>query len=165
MESYLIPRTSSPLNKWLMETLVNIHAALRTVKGNVKQLFRLQLQVNVNFTFSLPVTLFIFCSFFFFLSFHLFWITFLFKNKGPPEINSRREKSVKLNSTLQVDCLVRGFPQPEVNWTRDGKLLNTTNKLTIKQVTYGDAGQYTCSAKNSEGKREAAFQVTVTGKC
>ena len=92
-------------------------------------------------------------------------ITFLFKNKGPPEINSRREKSVKLNSTLQVDCLVRGFPQPEVNWTRDGKLLNTTNKLTIKQVTYGDAGQYTCSAKNSEGKREAAFWVTVTGKC
>ena len=76
MESYLIPRTSSPLNKWLMETLVNIHAALRTVKGNVKQLFRLQLQVNVNFTFSLPVTLFIFCSFFFLL-FHLFWIVFL----------------------------------------------------------------------------------------
>nr|XP_058951290.1 vascular endothelial growth factor receptor 3-like [Pocillopora verrucosa] len=83
--------------------------------------------------------------------------------KCPPEINSRREKSVKFNSTLQVDCLVRGFPQPEVNWTRDGKLLNTTNKLTIKQVTYGDAGQYTCSAKNSQGKSEAAFQVTVTG--
>ena len=60
---------------------------------------------------------------------------------------------------------MRGFPQPEVNWTRDGKLLNTTNKLTIKQVTYGDAGQYTCSAKNSKGRREAAFQVTVTGKC
>ena len=64
-----------------------------------------------------------------------------------------------------MDCLVKGFPKPEVNWTRDGKLFNTTNKLTIKQVTYGDAGQYTCSAKNSEGKREAAFQVTVTGKC
>ncbi|XP_066014636.1 fibroblast growth factor receptor 4-like isoform X2 [Pocillopora verrucosa] len=83
--------------------------------------------------------------------------------KCPPEINSRREKSVKFNSTLQMDCLVKGFPKPEVNWTRDGKLLNTTNKLTIKQVTYGDAGQYTCSAKNSEGKREAAFRVTVTG--
>ena len=60
---------------------------------------------------------------------------------------------------------MRGFPQPEVNWTRDGKILNTTNKLIIKQVTYGDAGQYTCSAKISEWKSEAAFQVTVTGKC
>ena len=92
-------------------------------------------------------------------------ITFLFKNKGPPEINSRREKSVKFNSTLQVDCLVRGFPQPEVNWTRNGKLLDTKNKLTITYMSYGDAGQYTCSANNSEGKNEAAFQVIVTGKC
>ena len=64
-----------------------------------------------------------------------------------------------------MDCLVKGFPKPEVNWTRDGKLLHTTNKLTIKQVIYGDAGQYTCSAKNSEGKSEADFWVTVTGKC
>ena len=36
--------------------------------------------------------------------------------------------------------------------------------LTINRVTYGDAGQYTCSAKNSEGKNEAAFHITVTGK-
>ena len=51
-----------------------------------------------------------------------------------------------------MNCIVKGFPKPEVNWTKDGKLLHTTNKLTIKQVTYGDTGQYTCSAKNSEGK-------------
>ena len=63
-----------------------------------------------------------------------------------------------------MNCIVKGFPKPEVNWTKDGKLLDTTNKLTIKQVTYGDAGQYTCSAENSEGKNEAAFQVIVTGK-
>ena len=37
--------------------------------------------------------------------------------------------------------------------------------LTINRVTYGDAGQYKCSAKNSEGKNEAAFKVTIAGKC
>ena len=37
--------------------------------------------------------------------------------------------------------------------------------LTINQVTDGDAGQYKCSAKNSEGKNEAAFKVTIAGKC
>ena len=37
--------------------------------------------------------------------------------------------------------------------------------LTINRVTYGDAGQYKCSAKNSEGKKEAAFHITVTGNC
>ena len=56
-----------------------------------------------------------------------------------------------------MNCLVKGFPKLDVNWTRDGKLPDTTNKLTIKQVTYEDAGQYTCSAKNSEGKKEASF--------
>ena len=56
-----------------------------------------------------------------------------------------------------MNCLVKGFPKLEVNWTRYGKLPDTTNKLTIKQVTFKDAGQYTCSAKNSEGKNEASF--------
>ena len=56
-----------------------------------------------------------------------------------------------------MNCLVKGFPKLEVNWTRYGKLPDTTNKLTIKQVTFEDAGQYTCSAKNSEGKNEASF--------
>ena len=37
--------------------------------------------------------------------------------------------------------------------------------LTINRVTYGDAGQYTCSDKNSEGKNDAAFHIKVTGKC
>ena len=71
--------------------------------------------------------------------------------------------SVKLHSTLQIQCVVRGFPKPEVNWTKDGKLLDTRNMLTINRVTYGDAGQYKCSAKNSEGKNEAIFHITVTG--
>ena len=60
---------------------------------------------------------------------------------------------------------MRGFPTPEVNWTKDGKLLDIRNMLTINRVTYGDAGQYKCSAENSEGRNEAAFHITVTGKC
>ena len=55
---------------------------------------------------------------------------------------------------------MKGFPKPEVNWTKDGKLLDTRNMLTTNRVTYGDAGQYKCSAKNSEGKNEAAFHIT-----
>ena len=71
--------------------------------------------------------------------------------------------SVILDSTLQIQCFVRGFPKLEVNWTNDGKLLDTRNTLTINRVSYGDAGQYKCSAKSSEGKNEAAFHTTVTG--
>ena len=60
---------------------------------------------------------------------------------------------------------MRGFPKPEVVWTKDGKLLGIRNMLTINRVTYGDAGRYKCSAENSEGRNEAAFHITVTGKC
>ena len=60
-----------------------------------------------------------------------------------------------------MNCLVKGFPKLEVNWTRDGELPDTTDKLTIKQVTYEDAGQYTCSTKNSEGKNEASFYFSL----
>ena len=60
---------------------------------------------------------------------------------------------------------MRGFPKPEVVWTKDGKLLGIRNMLTINRVTYGEAGQYKCSAENSEGGNDAAFDITVTGKC
>ena len=60
---------------------------------------------------------------------------------------------------------MRGFPKPEVVWTKDGKLLGIRNMLTINRVTYGEAGQYKCSAENSEGGNDAAFHITVTGKC
>ncbi|XP_022808603.1 leucine-rich repeat, immunoglobulin-like domain and transmembrane domain-containing protein 3, partial [Stylophora pistillata] len=83
--------------------------------------------------------------------------------KCPPKMNSPRERSDKLNRTIQVKCHVKGFPTPEVNWTKDGKLLDTNNMLTLNRVSYEDAGQYKCSAKNSEGKGDAAFQITVTG--
>ena len=53
---------------------------------------------------------------------------------------------------------MKGFPKLEVNWTRDGKLTDTTNKLIIKQVTYEDAA---CSTKNSEGKNEASFYFSL----
>ena len=59
---------------------------------------------------------------------------------------------------------MKGFPKPEVNWTKDGKLLDTRNMLTINRVTHGDVGQYQCSAKNSGGKSESAFHITFTGK-
>ena len=145
-----------------METLVNIHAALRTVKGKVKQLFRLQLQVNVNFTFSLPVTLFIFCSFFFFSYFTFFELCFLIPWPGPPEINPQLiNQSVTYNSPLQFNCSLSGFPTPEVLWTRDGINLGKKNTLTIRQARFEDSGEYTCSAKNPIGSKKSTFWIEV----
>ena len=61
-----VTRTLSQLIEWVMKMLVNINAALKTVKGKVNQLFILQSQVNVDLTFFPSVALLIFWRFFFF---------------------------------------------------------------------------------------------------
>ena len=100
-----------------MEMLVNTHAALKTVKGKIKQLFILQSQVNVDLLifvlllFSFSVVLFklspftskrwlnfvsfscsshfltFFFSFFLFHTFTFFELYFWILCPGPPEIN------------------------------------------------------------------------------
>ena len=131
-----------------METLVNIHAALRTVKGKCK------------FIFSLPVTLFIFCSFF--LIFHLFEMCLLIPCPGPPKINPQLiNQSVTYNSPLQFNCSVSGFPTPEVLWTKDGMNLGEKNTLTIHQARFEDSGEYTCNATNPIGSKKSTFWIEV----
>ena len=101
----------------------------------------------------------------FFHTFTFFELYFWILCPGPPEINPElKNQSVAYNSSLQFICSLSGFPTPEILWTKDGVNLGNNNTLTINRVSYGDAGRYTCSAKNSEGKRESAFHITVTGK-
>ena len=106
--------------------------------------------------------------FFFFLfchTFTFFELYFWILCSGPPEINPElKNQSVAYNSSLQFICSLSGFPTPEILWTKDGVNLGKNNTLTINRVSYGDAGQYTCRANNSEGKSESAFHITVTGK-
>ena len=83
---------------------------------------------------------------------------------GPPEINPElKNQSVAYNSSLQFICSLSGFPTPEILWTKDGVNLGNNNTLTINRVSYGDAGQYTCSAKNSEGSKNSTFWIEVAG--
>ena len=149
--------------------LVNTHAALKTVKGKMKQLFILQSQVNVDLILFPSVALLIFWHFFFlfffFHTFTFFELYFWILCPGPPEINTElKNQSVTYKTSLQFNCSLSGFPTPEILWTKDGENLGNNNTLTINRVSYGDAGQYTCSANNSGGNSEVAFHITVTGK-
>ena len=114
----------------------------------------------------LDLRLLIFWRFFsFFHTFTFFELYFWILCPGPPEINTElKNQSVTYNSSLQFICSLSGFPTPEILWTKDGVNLGNNNTLTINRLSYGDAGRYTCSANNSEGKRESAFHITVTGK-
>ena len=109
------------------------------------------------------VALLIFCCSF--QTFPFFELCLLILCPGPPEINPElKNQSATYKTSLQFNCSLSGFPTPEILWTKDGENLGNNNTLTINPVSYGDAGQYACSANNSEGKNEAAFDITVTGK-
>ena len=128
----------------------------------MKQLFILQSQVNVDLLFLFQF-LFSFSSFFY--TFTFFELYFWILCPGPPEINTElKNQSVAYNSSLKFICSLSGFPTPEILWTKDGVNRGNKNTLTINRVSYEDAGQYKCSAENSEGKSESAFHITVTGK-
>ena len=132
------------------------------MKGKVKQLFRLLLQVNVKLLILFQL-LFSFSVFFFFF-FTFFELCFLIPRPGPPEINPWLiNQSVTYNLPLQFNCSLSGFPTPEVLWTRDGINIGKKNTLTIRQARFEDSGEYTCSAKNPTGSKKSTFWIEVKG--
>ena len=144
-----------------MAMLVNTNAALKTVKGKMKQLFILKSQVNVDLLFLFQF-LFSFSNFFY--AFTFFELYFWILCPGPPEINPElKNQSVAYNSSLQFICSLSGFPTPEILWTKDGVNLGNNNTLTIRQARFEDSGQYTCSANNSEGSKNSTFWIEVAG--
>ena len=144
-----------------MAMLVNTNAALKTVKGKMKQLFILQSQVNVDLLFLFQF-LFLFSSFFY--TFTFFELYFWILCPGPPEINTElKNQSVAYNSSLKFICSLRGFPIPEILWTKDGVNRSNNNTLTICQARLKDSGPYTCSAENSEGSKISTFWIEVAG--
>uniref|UniRef100_H0VN85 Hemicentin 2 n=1 Tax=Cavia porcellus TaxID=10141 RepID=H0VN85_CAVPO len=62
-----------------------------------------------------------------------------------------------VGGSIQLDCLVRGDPAPNIRWTKDGlplwdsRLRIQNGSLTIHRTKMADAGQYQCLAENEVG--------------
>lgn len=80
-----------------------------------------------------------------------------------------------LGDSAQLECLVQGNPQPEVNWYKGSMKLSDGERhsmvtignryiLTIDSVIQSDFGNYSCISENVLGKsRGTTTQVTLTG--
>uniref|UniRef100_A0A3Q2GH42 Hemicentin-1 n=1 Tax=Cyprinodon variegatus TaxID=28743 RepID=A0A3Q2GH42_CYPVA len=96
----------------------------------------------------------------------------------PPQIEgdsssltfSGQEEKVRINGSLTLSCLAKGFPEPKVHWFKDGQLLTGSYQagieekghlLHIKNAGLSHEGQYTCVVSNSAGEDKRDFHITV----
>ena len=70
-----------------------------------------------------------------------------------------------------LGCEVVGYPSPEVNWSRDGYMLQPTSgillhgngSLVLYNVNDSLQGTYTCSAKNTHGADAITYNLKIQG--
>jgi neuronal cell adhesion molecule len=93
---------------------------------------------------------------------------------APYFISHVKSKMVVENETSEVEfsCEVRGIPDPIIEWTHNGRLLDFTkgrmsalnNKLTIKDLIKSDGGNYGCNATNELGFAYQDFYLDIVKK-
>ncbi|XP_056628956.1 hemicentin-1 isoform X2 [Triplophysa dalaica] len=96
----------------------------------------------------------------------------------PPQIEGdsttlnfgRKHEKVKINGTLTLSCLAKGFPEPATQWFKDGQLLNENthtglrvdrHMLHIENAMLSHEGQYTCVVTNTAGEDNRDFHLII----
>ncbi|XP_075072547.1 myopalladin [Mixophyes fleayi] len=93
----------------------------------------------------------------------------------PPNfIQKLKSREVTEGSRVQLDCIVVGFPAPEVRWYCEGKELENSpyiqiqktadlNTLVITEAFEEDTGRYSCFASNIYGTDSTSAEIYVEG--
>ncbi|OCT70083.1 myopalladin isoform X2 [Xenopus laevis] len=103
--------------------------------------------------------------------------SFYFKEpvgQPPNFIQKLKSREVTEGSKVQLDCIVVGFPPPEVRWYCEGKELENSpdiqiqksgdlNSLVITEAFEEDTGRYSCFASNIYGTDSTSAEIYVEG--
>uniref|UniRef100_H3D6D5 Myopalladin n=1 Tax=Tetraodon nigroviridis TaxID=99883 RepID=H3D6D5_TETNG len=93
----------------------------------------------------------------------------------PPQfIQKLRSREIAEGSKVQLDCIVRGLPPPEVRWFCEGKELENSpdiqilnngelHSLIISEAFEEDTGRYSCFASNVCGTDSTSAEIYVEG--
>uniref|UniRef100_A0A8C2YR50 Myosin light chain kinase, smooth muscle n=1 Tax=Chinchilla lanigera TaxID=34839 RepID=A0A8C2YR50_CHILA len=93
--------------------------------------------------------------------------------EAPAFILPPRNLCVKEGATAKFEGRVRGYPEPQVTWHRNGQPISSggrflldcgvrgTFSLIICAVCGEDQGKYTCEASNGSGARQLTVELTV----
>ncbi|XP_049734302.1 myosin light chain kinase, smooth muscle isoform X3 [Elephas maximus indicus] len=95
--------------------------------------------------------------------------------EAPAFILPPRNLCVREGATAKFEGRVRGYPEPQVKWYRNGQPITSggrfllecsirgTFSLVIHTVCEEDKGKYTCEAINGSGSRQVTVELTVEG--
>ncbi|XP_014638505.1 PREDICTED: myosin light chain kinase, smooth muscle isoform X4 [Ceratotherium simum simum] len=95
--------------------------------------------------------------------------------EAPAFILPPRNLCIKGGATAKFEGRVRGYPEPQVTWHRNGQPITSggrflldcgirgTFSLVIHAVREEDKGKYTCEATNGSGARQVTVELTVEG--
>ncbi|XP_066137064.1 leucine-rich repeat, immunoglobulin-like domain and transmembrane domain-containing protein 3 [Saccopteryx bilineata] len=96
--------------------------------------------------------------------------------RKPSVMTSATQITSALGSNVLLRCDATGYPTPQLTWTRyDSSPANYTviqespgegvrwSIISLTGISYKDAGDYKCKAKNLAGTSEAVVTVTVVG--
>uniref|UniRef100_A0A671RAH8 Myopalladin n=1 Tax=Sinocyclocheilus anshuiensis TaxID=1608454 RepID=A0A671RAH8_9TELE len=93
----------------------------------------------------------------------------------PPHFIQRlKSREVPEGSKVQMDCIVRGLPAPEVRWFCEGKELENSpdiqiiangerHSLIIAEAFEEDTGRYSCFASNFYGTDSTSAEIYIEG--
>uniref|UniRef100_A0A2K6NDQ6 Myosin light chain kinase, smooth muscle n=1 Tax=Rhinopithecus roxellana TaxID=61622 RepID=A0A2K6NDQ6_RHIRO len=96
--------------------------------------------------------------------------------EAPAFILPPRNLCIKEGATAKFEGRVRGYPEPQVTWHRNGQPITSggrflldcgirgTFSLVIHAVHEEDRGKYTCEATNGSGARQVTVELTVEGE-
>ncbi|XP_044021283.1 obscurin isoform X3 [Aphidius gifuensis] len=98
----------------------------------------------------------------------------LMKEPSKPILGSESKQSeVNAGGSAMLDFQVKGFPKPDIHWSKDGKEILAGGRikylwedeeslsLVIKNVTVQDAGTYVITAKNNLGEDTTHIELIV----
>ncbi|KAM7132198.1 myosin light chain kinase, smooth muscle isoform 1-T3 [Molossus nigricans] len=95
--------------------------------------------------------------------------------EAPAFILPPRNLCIKEGATAKFEGRVRGYPEPQVTWHRNGQPITSGGRflldcgirgsfsLVIHAVREEDKGKYTCEASNGSGARQVTVELTVEG--
>ena len=93
-------------------------------------------------------------------------------SKGPPRrLKTRVTVVVSFGSDVRLVCPVTGEPQPMVEWSKDGEVVDYTwtrintnkNYLKLRAAQPGDTGVWNCRGVNGFGSVNVRIELIVAG--